>query len=846
MTTWSEYASRTRSTKIGLAHLYAKQRWKEWSLVSGSIYKTPVSYIVTAVQNGLTDLTEHTSEVALPLSKFYYKPETRELFLNVGLDPITTNIIFTYKLCFSTTPINAPHDLMSSYDTEWEPRLKDIGDIKLELDFENQGIALETNSSCSFYNDDGYFDDKFDVLIFENQRAIFYSYGLEIPISESRVIFDGFMETKSFSSTEVKFTLKDQFKRLRDRMTMDLFTTSDGNLTENNLNRPKRRIYGQFSKLQTTGIDKILDGYTLSGSNSIGLNSLLLVGVGTSFLDELSPEDEISYTVDLVEYKLTVDSVDSNTQATLSKAAEVAFAGPVYVVPKVSWRKRNREWHIAGHKLREVSTTVSEMINSTRLRLVSVNDIEAGDLAFINGTDYTLINRVSEDIVVLDQAVSMALIGGESFEIAPVSTVYNDNNSFVIARDYSILNSSTDAVVLFEDLAEFNIAGQKTCGSGFSFTNGSRSVMSSTANLDLKTIFQTRDWIRADSITRPEWYEILAVSESEITLRTAFSRPNFSGVALRKNPIFVGDDSLITVDCRGLEVAGEWKGSAARAVKHILETDLASTNIATASFTQSHEDAPQKLSLAIPERIGSDAPVIRDVIANINKSVLAAIYQDEDFNFAMALLQSDKPADIETLTDDEILSFSVTTKQGISNKIQVNYRPFVDTLSKKDTFKLNEFSNVFVDETSEIQNTHVATAYIYSDSVAETLAQRLGFIKSVTNTLVTVKGKIDLVRFGIGDKVALAFDRMFTRYGNEANQRVGIVYGVQSDEGNAQISLNDYNGVFTRVPSIAPNDAVDYSLASDSDKSKWGYIVDNDSETPDSISNSSLGNNLIG
>lgn len=847
MTTYDEYSARTRSTKIALAHIFPKQRWKEWSLVSGTIYKSPVPYIVNSVQNGLSVLTAHTTEVALPLNKFYYKPETAELYVNVGLDPITTNVILTYKLCLSTAPLNLPHDLNTGYDTEYLPYLKDIGDIKLELDFENQGIALETNSSCSFQNNDGFFDDKFDVLIFENQRCIFYSYGQELPPSEARVIFDGFMDTKSFGPQEVKFTFKDQFKKLRDRMQMDLFTALDGNITDNNLNKPKRRLYGQFEHLETVGIDKVIDGYSLTGTHSISQLGNILTGTGTFYLDELSPEDEIIITVGDEEFRFTVDSVDSNTQATLSDVSEVPFSGSALrVQPKVPWRKKNREWHIAGHKLREVSTTVLEFITPTRIRLTSVLDVEPGDLALVDGTQYVNIVRVSGDTVVLDQALMGILSGGESFEILPVTRAFQEEKPFEQGRDYSVSNTSTDAVLLFDPLAEFNITPQKSTPASFTFTNGSRTVTCATANLDLRTIFQTRDWIRPDSLTQTDWYEILQVDESQILLRTNFSTANLSGPALRKNMNIINDDSLITVNCRGLEVSGEWKYSAARAVKHILETDLQSANLNTASFTQSHEDAPQKLSLAIPESPGQDAPIIRDVISKINQSVLAAIYQDEDFNFAMALLQSDKPEDIEELSDDDIISYSVTTKQQIANKVNLNYRPFVDVFSKKSAFKLNEFSNTFVDETSQIQNTHVTTAWIYDDDTATTHAQRLGFIRSVTNTLINIKGKIDLVRFGIGDKVALAFDRMFTRYGNEANQRVGIVYGVQSDEASASISLNDYNGVFTRVPAIAPNDAADYASASQSEKAKWGYIVDDDSETPDSVSNASLGNNLIG
>ncbi len=844
MTTWSEYASRTRSTKIALAHLFPRQRWKEWENVSGNVYKSSVPYIVHAVHLGTTALVEDTDNTPTA-NKFYYDSASGELFINVGGNPIPQNLILTFRLCFSSAPVNLPFDLGSGFETQYEPRLKDLGDIKLELDFENQGIALETQSSVSFFNNDGWFDDKFDVLIFENQRVIFYSWGLELAPSQRRVIFDGFMDTKSFSPTEVKFTFKDQFKRLRERMSMELFSEADGSLTDDHLNRPKRRIYGTLKNLECVGIDKVKEGYSLSGTCTIDQESNQLVGVGSAFLDELSPNDEVVGFIGDEEFSFTIASIEDDENATLSDESEVPMSGDLIVKPTRPWRKKNRRWHIAGHKLRQIETTVSEFITRTRFRITDPTDVKAGLTAIVNG-ELVTINRISGDLVVLDQAVATDLSGGEDFIVLPVSAVYQEDKKFEQDRDYTIDNSDDDAIIEFDELAEFNITGSRLTDLAFTFTNGSRVVSCSTDPLDLRTIFQTRDWIKANELTRPEWYEILAVSETEITLRTPFTGATFSGNALRKNVENVNDASLITCDTRGIEVDGEWKFSAARAIQHILSTDLLSANIATASFESCHEEAPQMLSYAIPKNPGADAPVIRDVIADINKSVLAAIYQDADFNFAMTLLQSDKPEDLETLEDDGIISFQVNTKQTIANLVQLNYRPFKDPFSKKDTFKLVEFVNDFVNETSQIQNTAVATAFLYDEEEAETLSQRLGFIKSVTNTVVTIKGKIDLIRFGIGSKVGMAFDRMFTRYGNEANQRVGIVHGVQSDESSVTLMLNDYNGVFTRVPAIAPDDAADYDDATDAEKAKWGYICDDDTETPDADSNASLGNNLIG
>jgi hypothetical protein len=51
--------------------------------------------------------------------------------------------------------------------------------------------------------------------------------------------------------------------------------------------------------------------------------------------------------------------------------------------------------------------------------------------------------------------------------------------------------------------------------------------------------------------------------------------------------------------------------------------------------------------------------------------------------------------------------------------------------------------------------------------------------------------------------------------------------------------------VFTRVPSIAPDLLDDYTTATDDQKAKFGFILDNDSLLPDN-DDTDLGNNLIG
>ena len=151
-----------------------------------------------------------------------------------------------------------------------------------------------------------------------------------------------------------------------------------------------------------------------------------------------------------------------------------------------------------------------------------------------------------------------------------------------------------------------------------------------------------------------------------------------------------------------------------------------------------------------------------------------------------------------------------------------------------------------MNQLSGITNTAEVTAYLHDERDALNYAERLAFLRTSTNTNVIIKGKIGLNNYGLGDKIILNFHRLFKRFGGESKIKTALVYGVSTDEANTTLSVNDFNAMFTRVPAIAPDDADEYDLAEDSDIAKYGYIVDNTTETPDVTSDLGLGNNLIG
>ena len=81
---------------------------------------------------------------------------------------------------------------------------------------------------------------------------------------------------------------------------------------------------------------------------------------------------------------------------------------------------------------------------------------------------------------------------------------------------------------------------------------------------------------------------------------------------------------------------------------------------------------------------------------------------------------------------------------------------------------------------------------------------------------------------------------------NGLNQKIGLINKITTDGDNMGIEINDLGNIFNRVPSIAPNATPDWNSATDAEELLYGWIVDNESEIPDTTSEEVLGSNIIG
>jgi len=571
-----------------------------------------------------------------------------------------------------------------------------------------------------------------------------------------------------------------------------------------------------------------------------------ITGVGTSFLDNISIGDTISipYNNGFIESK--IGAIPSNTSLILTDAILEPIINEVfYIKPEVSYWKNNRNWHIAGHKLREPTTTITAINSNNRFILASANDIYEGDRLLVNGS-FVVVRRIVGNELVTQTAVSPLPLVGDTVKKLPIQNVFFGLQEMVYSRDWTYTNT-TECKIQFTQSAEFNVTNEEFLGLTLEFTNGSN-VLTTSSVVDLRTILKARDRIRKNSIVSGEgnFYEISFVKEQEIILRTPYTGTSEPQVALYKSINFIQDDSLITVNCLGYEESGLWLRTPSDAVRHMILNDAGFASVNEASFLDAKNSCDYTVSIVSPPTLGGKPEAIRDVITKINESVFGSLYGDSSNTISYSILNSDKPVIPQIVGDDDIISYGADSYGKFYNVIVVNYRPFVDQVTGESTTDKITFNSEFVNSFLQVTNTLEKDVYLYEESKAQIMAERLALFNSLSRTKVTLRGKMNFFLNSINDRITLNLDRLFARYSSNDRRRIGVVTGIKRSQSEVELVLSDLGNIFNRIPSIAPSTAVIYTSASDNDKLQYGYILDNITLTPDTSSEQGLGSTLIG
>lgn len=842
------------SEKEMLAQVEPSGRLVLWELDSGSIWKRKVDHYVIDMKKENDNLLGASSKL-LNSGEWFFEYETKTVYVRLAddSDPNAAFMSAIYRLFFAMGGRHLTHNLNGGNPVHYEPLIETVSAFKQQIDNAEQlGISLESQGSISFKATDGFFDDLFDKLFFENKTIRIYSWFPNLPESEVRQIFQGEIENKSYDQDKVTFRIKDFIYKLRQPVALQLFSQSDGVISDDVIgNKFKRRLYGKVKGAKIQSLDMILGGFQLDGTISAVAGSNQITGVGTTFLKDCSPNDTIFIELLFTTLELKIDSIESDTQLTVSEEIETNVSNGTTAILKTDrTRWKNREWHVAAHKLREPTATIVNGLQLNRFEVGSgeLLDFFAGDNVIVNGEDAT-IKRISGNVVVLFQALDEFPQVGWTMQKNPIDSVYFDTNELLIDRDYTISNAS-ECKITFNELAEFNATKRRKVQGTIQFTNGSRNVTG--VGTDFKTDFQTRDWIRANDVFNPEWYEILeVVDETNMIIRTAYTGTNFDGIGFKKNVNYMGDDAIVTVDCIGKEnESGQWVRTASDVVKDLM-SDAGLTNLDLDSFNVSDVQADYIMSLKLPlDPDANEPPIIRDIVSLVNKSVFGSLVAKTDFTIAFNVLTPDRPEDLTELKDDDLIDkkVKVNTKTDIQRRVIGQFNHFdSDRFTGESGHGFVDYENSFVDYLLGSKQEKTVELYLFNEIDAQTMVERYALIHSLTQSIVTVNSKLNLTLKNLNDKIWVSLERLYHRFGSiNDRKKVGIISGISRKFNQTTVVFSDLSNMFNRVGAIAPDDAVEFTTASEVDKLKNGYIVDNSTELPSNDNDSTWNTNIIG
>jgi hypothetical protein len=845
--TYNTLSKKTSLKKYILAWLEPSERVVLWTLDSGAIYKRSVNFFVIDLKVENSSLTE-ASSASLNQGEWYFDKENKELYVRMSDDsnPQNSFITLTYRIFFSNKHIQLSYNLVAGdFEVNYDESIRKITDFPQGIDPQTQsGISLESNGTIEF-NVNSFWIEHFDKLFWENKNIEIYSYLPEENVYKE--IFKGDITDKQFNSTKIRLKVKDFVSKLSSNIVADLYSLSDGVISESVIGKPKRTIYGKVSGLQVQSLDQTLDGYDLTGTISGTAASATITGSGSDFLDECSPEDKLKFTVNGVDYAYTISSVDSDTQITLSDTVDISFSSlSATLNPSVPYRRKNRTFLISGHKLRQPSTTISSITDTNKIVVADVSDFFPGDKIIINSSIVREIKRISSNTITTTQIFSASV--GNTVLKQPVSMGYFNKEQLVIDRDWSLTNTSTGCKFVLNSLAEFNQTTAKSLSGSVSLTNGSRNVTGTGTSFTSK--LKSRDWIQSTDANHTTWYEILQVTnDTTLVLRTPYAGTNFSGNTRRKNVTYIDDDSVVTVDTIGKEnSSGEWVKTAADTVKDLL-SNVGLTNIDIDSFTQSNEDAPYILSLALPLVKDDELPTTKNVIDLINKSVFGSLVNRINYTIAYDILSADRPQETENvIIDEDKLSYSVSTKTNVISKATCRYKhQDADRYTNEPAHGVESYESDFTVNVLGVDKGKEFDIYLYSDSDAQTMAQRIVYIRSLTQSIISIRGgSLFFADKQINDKVYFSFKNLFYRYGAQSDSsKVGVISSIKKNGNTVSIDVSDLGNLFNRTASICPNTANDFNAASDKELILNGYICDNNTELC-GLTESEIQTNLIG
>lgn len=849
ISTYAEYQNLAASEKVGLVVLEAGFRLMGWIVHSGSVYKiTSFDHqVIASIEDSGVAYTSVGSIGAVVASTYFHDRANRVLYLRASdsSNPNSRYLIAAEKLFFSNFPVKKPWDLDGGFEVEWLPLLESTSDFGVEVDNQNQiGNAIEGSGTVSFFNDQSYWQSRFDTYFFESQKCYVYSWNPGLPIAQAKLIFRGQVQAKSWGVEKISFTLKDQFFALRSVLDLPLLGAVAGaKITPAFENYRQRRVYGRVYGHRTQNFDQAFSyGYPVTGTVAFANDFNGAEGTGTQFLKEVWQGDQLTF--DGTHFYAVYTTLSDTTVTISMNFLQATLLSPItfYVKSERPRRWQNRKHLIAGHILRAPTTTISSVESDTSFTVADGTDFQDGDyiqivgktdwiqLIRVDGNRFKLVSLIQEDPLIVPAV-------GNTVNRHAVQAVYF-NSLALRPTDYTVTNSGGLAYITLSEFAEFQLAPVRNISGTAQGGGGSSRVVTGTGT-KFNSELRSGDWIAStgtDPTNPASWYEIIDVtSDTSLTLRTT-GFPSGSSVIRdykRVDPYKEGTD-VISVDCNGISTTGTTAGvlilTGPEIVSDLLSQAGLGADIASAAFATAKDLAPYPMSLVIPTTYNATTlPIIRDVITIINKSLFGALVMNADFQLEYAILSPERAVStITKFVEHDVLTLGVDSTsaniiwQARTKSANVEHDPASGKATFVTTLAQNLYGQFVAKSDKEIE---VLTCLVNSDD-GQLLANRYAFLMELGSSQIKIDTKLRASRMKVTDKVEVLHQKMFYRIGALSTRRVGEVQLHRKSVLGSRIELEDLTNAMVRCGLITGNSAPNYAASSDTDKLYSGYITD--------------------
>ncbi len=829
---YSDFQNLASSEKITLAILEATTRLVGWVLHSGSVYKITGfdKQAISMIEDSGNAYTAVSDIGSVTASKYYHDRDNKILYLRAtdSSNPNGRFLVLTFKSFFANVPIALPNDLDSGYVVFFEDLIKSTSEFGVEIDTVNQtSEAIEGSGELTLYNDHDFWPSNFDKVVFENQKCLLYSYHRDLPLSEKKLIFKGRVLKKAYKSDTITFQLQDQFAELRATIQLDTIGSLNAKTPSDLEDASQRLILGRVFGHVPTNIDQVVDGYPLTGTLSATFGSIDVTGTGTAFLSELSPGDSIVLNGQESNVATVVDDETLTLTDEFSTGSVVDVNG--LVKPDKPKRNMNRIFNVAGHALREPSTTISGDSTILRLQVDDTADFYPDDIIYVGTLGSGELTKVrgviGQHYLLLSTSLATVPTFGTTVLRPAIQNVRIANVPLVYYRDYTF--DADTAVLTLRNTAEKNAGPIFQMASSITLTNTSRSV---TGTGFQGIIFPG---FMIGVVGNTDFFEVLSVEDdSNLTLRTPAT---FTSTAIGRYQSFVYDPDngmVVSLDVLGATEDGTTSGvlmkTAPSISKYLLKRAGLESELDESSFDNAEDIAYQHLGLVVPTLFSdTELPIYRDVLNSINISVIGSLVQNGEFKFAYQVLRPKKTIAATKFSESDILSFDLnSTADNVVKTAIVEYHPReYDPLTDDSAINTEQKTSNNSTYLLKTDTTKTITTLLVEQRDARIMANRWAFILESATGVLSFTTKMQGFTLQVGDIVQLTHRKFFERYGGNDKSKLALVQGVKRSGSTVTVDATDLSNTFNRVACI--NDFTnDWSSASDTERLYGGYITD--------------------